>query len=499
MTETRRLSSGSVTRLLRRFRDLRIAVVGDVMLDEYFLGDVERASPEAPVPVVKVGTETCGLGGAANVAHVAAALGAKVDLVGMIGEDAAGDRFLDTCRQSGIGVDGMIRTGDRPTIRKLRILAQHQQVLRLDWEESSPILEEQAAAAVAHFRNSERPDAVIISDYAKGFLSAEVLRGVIETAREWDVPVLVDPKSSDFEIYKGATVLTPNLKEFEAAIGRKAGEDLEATLRQETGGLLDKARAEILVVTLGERGMAVFARGQEPSFMPSSVLDVFDVSGAGDTVVAVLALGLAASLDLSDAVAVANEAAGVAVAKSGVAVVSPGELAGRFRPRVADKVLSRAELVERVAWWRVQGREVVFTNGCFDLLHAGHISLLREAAHQGDVLVVAINSDESVRRLKGKDRPIIAADERAAILAALACVDAVVTFDEDTPLGVLTEVRPDVLAKGADYTRDQVVGRELVESYGGEVHLIRLVPERSTSGLMRRIRGLDLEADEDKD
>jgi D-beta-D-heptose 7-phosphate kinase/D-beta-D-heptose 1-phosphate adenosyltransferase len=291
--------------------------------------------------------------------------------------------------------------------------------------------------------------------------------------------------------------LTPNLKEFEAAIGRRVDGDLEATLREESVRLLEQAGAEILVVTLGERGMGIFPRGEEAIFMPSSVLDVFDVSGAGDTVVAVLALGLAADLELADAVAVANEAAGVAVGKSGVAVVSPGELAGRFRPRVADKVLTRVELQERVAWWRVQGRRIVFTNGCFDLLHAGHISLLREAAHQGDVLIVAINSDASVQRLKGRDRPIITADERAAILAALACVDAVVTFDEDTPLEVLEEVRPDVLAKGADYTRDQVVGRELVESQGGEVHLIRLVPERSTSGLMRRIRGLDRGGDED--
>lgn len=491
MSDSVTLFHGSVARLLERFRELRIVVIGDVMLDEYFLGSVERASPEAPVPVVKMGAESRGLGGAANVAGVAAALGSAVELFGVVGDDAAGDRFLTECEVAGIDARNVIRVADRPTTRKLRILAQHQQVVRLDWEDSRPLPEAVGVGLVEKLRASEPADAVVISDYSKGCLSPAVLEGLIAVGREWGVPILVDPKSSDLTRYKGATVLKPNLHELEAVIGRRLGEKVEADLTAVSQSVLSSAEVDTLIVTLGEKGMAVFSRDAEPFFVPTSVREVYDVSGAGDTVIAALALSLAAGAGLRDAVHVANEAAGIAVGKSGVAVVEPKELASRFAPGGADKILSREDLVHRVAWWRMQDQKVVLTNGCFDLLHVGHVHLLREASQQGDVLIVAINSDDSVRRLKGGNRPLIAADERAALLAALNSVDAVVVFDEDTPRELLEEVRPDILVKGGDYREDQVVGRRMIADWGGSVVLIPLVPDRSTSGLVERIRSMD--------
>ena len=491
MSDSVTLFHGSVARLLERFRELRIVVIGDVMLDEYFLGSVERASPEAPVPVVKMGAESRGLGGAANVAGVAAALGSAVELFGVVGDDAAGDRFLTECEVAGIDARNVIRVADRPTTRKLRILAQHQQVVRLDWEDSRPLPEAVGVGLVEKLRASEPADAVVISDYSKGCLSPSVLEGLIAVGREWGVPILVDPKSSDLTRYKGATVLKPNLHELEAVIGRRLGEKVEADLTAVSQSVLSSAEVDTLIVTCGENGMAVFSRDAEPFFVPTSVREVYDVSGAGDTVIAALALSLAAGAGLRDAVHVANEAAGIAVGKSGVAVVEPKELASRFAPGGADKILSREDLVHRVAWWRMQDQKVVLTNGCFDLLHVGHVHLLREASQQGDVLIVAINSDDSVRRLKGGNRPLIAADERAALLAALNSVDAVVVFDEDTPRELLEEVRPDILVKGGDYREDQVVGRRMIADWGGSVVLIPLVPDRSTSGLVERIRSMD--------
>jgi len=485
------LTHGRVAQLLERFRELRIVVVGDVMLDEYFQGSVERASPEAPVPVVKMGAESRGLGGAANVAAVAAALGAGVELLGVVGDDAAGDRFLAECKEAGIEAKNVVKVAGRPTTRKLRILAQHQQVVRLDWEDSRPLDESLGRALVEQLQDSKAADAIVISDYSKGLFSPQVLEGVIAVGREWGVPILVDPKSSDLARYKGATVLKPNVHELEVVIGRKLREDVEADLVEVSESLLETAGVDTLIVTLGERGMGVFSRRAKPFFVPTSVREVFDVSGAGDTVIAALALSLAAGAGFRDAVHVANEAAGIAVGKSGVAVVEPKELAARFAPRGADKILSREELVHRVAWWRMQDQRIVLTNGCFDLLHVGHVHLLREAALQGDVLIVAINSDDSVRRLKGGNRPLIEADERAALLAALNSVDCVVVFDEDTPRELLEEVRPDVLVKGGDYREEQVVGRRMIADWGGSVVLIPLVPDRSTSGLVDRIRSMD--------
>jgi D-beta-D-heptose 7-phosphate kinase/D-beta-D-heptose 1-phosphate adenosyltransferase len=461
------LSHGSVAQLLERFAGLRLLVLGDVMLDEYLTGHVERTSPEAPVPVVRAEDETSSLGGAANVAHLARALGAEAQLFGVVGNDGAGQRFIAQCEAAGIDADHVLVAETRPTTRKLRVLAQHQHVLRVDWEEHRPIRPAMATEVLQRLRALKRPDAMVISDYAKGLLTPEVLAGAISMAREWGVPVLVDPKYADLSRYRGATVIKANLKEFEASLGYQIVDHLEDELAAGSAAMLEATQTQALVVTLGDKGLAVFPRDQEAFLVPTSIQDVYDVSGAGDAVITVLALSLAVRIPIEEAARLANEAAGVAVGKSGVAVVSPGELAARFVHGAHDKIISRDELASRVAWWRVQGQRIVFTNGCFDLLHVGHLHLLREAAREGDVLLVAVNSDESVRRLKGKNRPLISSSERTALLAALDCVDAVVVFDEDTPRELLDEVRPDVLAKGSDYAVDEVVGKNRIEKDGG--------------------------------
>ena len=491
MKQVDTLSHGQAARLLERFSGVRIVVLGDVMLDEYLKGHVERTSPEAPVPVVRAESETSSLGGAANVANLARALGAEVQLFGVVGDDAAGKRFVDQCTAAGIDASNVLVVESRPTTRKIRVLAQHQHVLRVDWEEQRPIRDEAATEVLDRLRSVARPGAMVISDYAKGFLSPSVLEGAISMANEWDIPVLVDPKYADLSRYRRATVIKANLKEFEQALGYPIVENLQEELTRGSETMLSGAEAQILVVTLGEKGLAVFARGQEPLFVPTSVQEVYDVSGAGDAVITVLALSLATQVPIEQAARLANEAAGVAVGKSGVSVVVPGELAARFAHGLSDKVVSRQDLASRVTWWRVQGRKVVFTNGCFDLLHVGHLHLLREAASHGDVLLVAVNSDESVRRLKGESRPLISANERTALLAALDCVDAVVVFDEDTPRELLEEVRPDVLVKGGDYAPEEVVGRNMIEQQGGRIVLIPLVPDRSTTDLVEKIRSGD--------
>jgi len=479
---------GKVAELVESFAGVRVAVAGDLMLDEALEGEVDRVSPEAPVPVVAVRSAEERLGGAGNVAHSCAALGARVRLAGVIGDDAAGDAFLTVCRHRGVDADAVGRVAGRPTTRKLRVFSQHQQVLRLDWEVRTPVELGAARPLVARLTAGEPPGALVLSDYQKGFLTPELLAELIGWARDRRVPVVVDPKSADFARYRGATVVTPNLKELERAIGRSlagAGPEPLVTAARE---LLERSGAEAMCLTRGERGMLLVSPGGDVDEIPAESREVYDVTGAGDTVVAVLALALAAGAGLARAARLANAAAGVVVGKPGTATVTPRELLAAVAPSPASKVLSWAELAERRSWWRLEEKRVVFTNGCFDLLHAGHLKLLREAATHGDVLVVGINTDDSVARLKGPGRPLIPETERAALLAALEMVDAVVTFGEDTPRGLIEALRPEVLVKGADYREDQVVGRDLVE----ELVLVELVPERSTTALIDRMDPRDV-------
>jgi D-beta-D-heptose 7-phosphate kinase/D-beta-D-heptose 1-phosphate adenosyltransferase len=474
--------------LLPRFAQARLWVIGDVMLDEYLEGEVERISPEAPVPVLRVRSEGARLGGAANVASNARALGASVDLCAVVGADAAGDRLLALCGEAGIATDGVGRVAGQPTTRKVRALARNQQLLRLDFETAAPVAPALAHDLLARLTAGPRPDAIVVSDYAKGMVSAELLAAVSAFAARAGVPVLVDPKSVDLERYRGATLIKPNLVEVERAIGRRLPPGDGAALGAAAQALLERVGARALVITLGAAGLAVARSGTPVTQIPAARREVYDVTGAGDTVMAVLALALAVGAEVETAARIANAAGGVVVGRVGTAVVQPHELATALVPGSGEKTLTLEEAARRRQWWRAQQKRVVFTNGCFDILHVGHLALLRHAAGLGDVLVVAINSDASVRRLKGAGRPLVTEEARARMVAALECVDAVLSFEEDTPLEVLERLRPDVLVKGADYGLDQVVGRDLVESYGGRVELAPVVADHSTSALVSKIR-----------
>jgi len=480
--------SAALEGLIRSFRDLHVWVVGDMMLDEYLIGDIGRISPEAPVPLMRVHETQWRLGGATNVARQIATLGARTSMCGLIGSDSAGDLVIEGCAAAGIETDAVGRLDSLPTTRKVRVLGRGQQLMRLDWEETRPCPVDVFKDLIDRLRKDPAPDAIVLSDYAKGLLTPETIAEVVGIAREYGVRVLADPKRRDFGLYRGTSIITPNIHELEVA----TGEDLLAaaadTIAEVAHHLVEELELEAMVVTLGARGMLVVPKEGPFVEVPVQRRAVYDVTGAGDTAVAVLALALAAGGSLDDAVLVANAAAGIAVGEVGAVSVPAAEIIATVTGKHSGKVFSREGVAAQAETWRMQGRSVVFTNGCFDLLHLGHLTLLQEAAALGDVLVLAINSDVSVRRLKGEGRPLVHEDERAALLAALDCVDAVTIFDEDTPLETLEKVLPDVLVKGQDYKIDEVVGRELVESRGGRVELVPLLAEHSTSELLERIR-----------
>jgi len=482
------LSNEEVAEVLRRFRGARVWVVGDLLLDEYIDGEVKRISPEAPVPVVSVQRTYNRLGGAANVANCLAALGADVRLCGVIGDDDAGGTLLSACAEVGIDTAAIVRMDDRPTGRKVRVVSHHQQLLRLDWERIAPVPDHAFTPALAALESGEGPDVLLLSDYGKGLLTDSTLARLMAWAASRGVPVLVDPKRTQLAAYAGASVITPNLREFAAMVGDDGVEvDLQRAADAARAQLASAQVASILV-TLGERGVLVVPAQGPARQIQATAREVFDVTGAGDTLVAVLALGLAAGAELLTAARIANAAAGVVVGKFGTAVVHLPELVEALSARPADKVYTAEQLDQQVGLWRHRGRRVVFTNGCFDVLHAGHLAMLRFSASHGDELVVGINDDDSVRRLKGPTRPLVAQAERAALVAALDCVSAVVLFSEDTPAKLIERVLPGVLVKGADYSVDQVVGADVVQAAGGQVVLAPLVAGRSTTGLIHKLR-----------
>ena len=481
----------SLLAVLDRFAGLRIWVVGDLMLDEYVMGAVERISPEAPVPVVRVRETEHRLGGAANVARQVAALGAEVSLAGVIGEDAAGGDFLRLCADAKIDTRAVIRLPERGTTRKLRVLGHSQQLLRLDWEDARPCAPQIGVRMISKLMDGARPDAIILSDYAKGVLTPETIASV--TGLRGTGPVVVDPKHRDFTRYRGATNITPNLRELEAAAGQALDADDTDAIAAAARPLAEAAGLEAMVVTLGDRGMLVVpvaghAALSKHTVVPAIQRAVYDVTGAGDTAISVLTLSLAAQASLLASAQLANAAAGVSVGQIGAVAVDAASIRDALAARPDGKILGRDDLVARAATWRMASKRIVFTNGCFDLLHAGHLSLLSQAAKLGDVLVLAINSDASVRRLKGPERPLVPQEDRAAVLAALGFVDAVTIFDEDTPLEILQSLRPHVLVKGGDYKIEDVVGREFMAATGGRVALVPLTPEKSTTALVERIR-----------
>ncbi len=469
----------------------RILVLGDLILDRYVSGEVDRISPEAPIPILRAKSQEDRLGGAGNVAANLRAMEASVEVVGVIGDDSLGRRMCDMLGKDGIETSGVLVDASRPTTEKTRLVAGTQQIVRVDWEDARPVDSKWAgrclellASRVAHAQ------ALILSDYGKGVLSSEVLAGAIRLAREHKVPVLVDPKGNDYRRYRGATLVTPNRKEAEEALGRKLAALDE--LPRAGADLLEVAQLEAVVITLGPQGMFHMHRGGATKHVPTVAKSVFDVTGAGDTVISHLALGLGAGLTLEVAAELANHAAGIVVGKRGAASVTRAELfdaldaaAGRLS-QVRAKILEGEALVRRLAEWRAQNLRVVFTNGCFDILHAGHVDYLRFARAQGDVLVVGVNDDASVRRLKGPTRPVNRLEDRLAVLSGLEMVDAVVSFAEDTPAQIIERITPAVLVKGEDWRDKGVVGRQWVESHGGKVVLAPLLQGRSTTAILER-------------
>jgi len=463
----------------------KLMVVGDIMLDRYWSGGTSRISPEAPVPVVQV--ECCEerVGGAANVALNIAALGAQVSLSGIVGADEAAQTLDKLLTNSDIDSQ-LLRRDDCTTITKLRVMSRHQQLIRLDFEDHSQVngaasLAEKTAASLNDV------DVLVLSDYGKGSLAA--VHEIISAAKAAKLPVLVDPKGTDFAKYKGATLLTPNLGEFEAVVGHCVDDD-ELVAKGEA--LRSKLELKALLVTRSEHGMTLLVDGETPLHLPTRAREVFDVTGAGDTVIGVLAAVLAAGESLTTAATLANAAAGVVVGKLGAATVSAQELEAALNEQssVQRGVINEAGLVDFVAEVRARGETVVMTNGCFDLLHPGHITYLEEAAALGDHLIVAVNDDDSVRKLKGKGRPINKLADRMHMLAALSCVDWVVSFSEDTPERLICVVAPNVLVKGGDYRPEQIAGHDCVLDNGGEVKVLSFKKGYSSTDVIQRIFSL---------
>ena len=465
-----------------RFDQAAVLVVGDVMLDRYWHGATERISPEAPVPVVKVEQMEDRPGGAANVALNVAALGAPAWLVGVTGQDEAADSLSE--RLQAAGVDARFqRIAGQPTIIKLRVMSRHQQLLRLDFEEPFAADAQALLADVESLLANVK--VLVLSDYGKGALRNH--QALIQAARARNIPVLADPKGKQFDIYKGASLITPNLHEFEAVVGHCRD---EAELVAKGLDLLAQLQLEALLITRGEHGMTLLREGFPPLHLPARAREVFDVTGAGDTVISTLAGALAAGEELPQAVALANLAAGIVVGKLGTACISAPELRRALQREqgIGRGVMTLDQLLPALDDARAHGERLVFTNGCFDILHAGHVAYLEQARALGDRLIVAINDDASVTRLKGVGRPINSVDRRMAVLAGLGAVDWVVSFSEDTPETLLAKVRPDILVKGGDYGLDQVVGADIVQAYGGEVRVLSFVDSCSTTAIVEKIR-----------
>lgn len=465
---------------LPRFADARVLVVGDIMLDRYWHGATARISPEAPVPVVKVGEIEDRPGGAANVALNLAALGAVVSLAGITGDDEAAAVLESRLQAAGVAPQ-LQRNPQLPTITKLRVISRQQQLIRMDFEET---LKLPAGVELVGDAALQQAGVLVLSDYAKGTLADP--QALIQRAKARQLPVLVDPKGNDFHKYRGATLLTPNLGEFEAVVGHSASE-AELVVKAET--LIRELDLQALLITRGEQGMSLIRLGAPELHLPAQAREVFDVTGAGDTVIATLAAALAAGESLSHAVALANLAASIVVGKLGTATVSAVELQRLLRrEQGGDRgVLTVEQLQVLREEARAIGETVVFTNGCFDILHAGHVTYLEQARARGDRLIVAINDDASVTRLKGPGRPINPVDGRMAVLAGLEAVDWVVSFSEDTPENLLHRIQPDVLVKGGDYSREQVVGWQIVEGYGGRVDVLSHVEGCSTTAIVERV------------
>jgi D-beta-D-heptose 7-phosphate kinase/D-beta-D-heptose 1-phosphate adenosyltransferase len=473
-----------------KFDRCRLLVVGDLMIDEYVWGDVERISPEAPVQVVAVRNEEYTLGGSGNVVNNLVALRASVDVLGVTGTGVNAGLLLDRLKELGIDTGGIIRERMRLTTKKTRIIANHQQVLRIDRETKKEILPLTCKAISERAQEIiPRVDVVLISDYGKGLITRPLVAELVQTAKSWNKIVIADPKGLDFSKYEGVSLLTPNKKEASLAAG--VDRDDDGALAAAGQNLLESSGIQKLLITCGKDGMVLFEPGKKPFKIGTKAREVYDVSGAGDTVIASLGLGLAAGLPFREAVALANTAAGIVVGKVGTAPVTRDEL-HRTLGQTSDDTLSKHKSLNELAAicrkLQMSRKRIVLTNGCFDLLHVGHIKLFSASRKLGDILIVAIDDDESVRKLKGADRPVINASERVRILSALDSVDYVLVFANQDLYEVIESIRPNVLTKGSNYKSEQVLGRKIVESYGGRVELIPFTEDVSSTQIINNIK-----------
>ncbi len=472
-------------------------VIGDVMLDRYLIGAVGRISPEAPVPVVLIKSEEVRAGGAANVAANLALLGIETKLIGCVGDDNEAKILNQLIKAIGIKAS-LVSSKNRPTIAKTRILGGHQQMLRLDQEDSATFTraENDALQANIHEALKASPQIVILSDYAKGLFNEAICQDIIRICKAQQIPVLVDPKGTDYSKYKGATALTPNKKETAEACHTLIN---DPDLISKASALKNELALQFMVVTRGEEGISLIEGDtnkkhisqNQAQHLPATAQKVFDVSGAGDAVIATLAAGLMHGLTTLQSLELANIAAGVVVGKVGTVPICKSDLIDALMTQQgseqAHKVCDLTELLIKINAWKLQKLKIVFTNGCFDLLHAGHVTYLEAAKKRGDKLILGLNTDRSVSAIKGPTRPVVHEQDRARVLAALMSVDAVILFDEDTPLKLIKALKPDVIAKGSDYTASQVVGGKEVQSWGGEIALIDLVEGRSTSNIIKKL------------
>lgn len=478
---------------LKTSSELTVAIVGDLMLDEYLEGKVHRISPEAPVPVHLVESLEQRAGGAANVALNVKKLGGDVALFGRVGRDKAGEDLIALLNASNIDIKQSLSTSTQPTTRKMRVTSNRHQMIRIDWEMSEAI-ESGIADDLLKKMADKSFASILISDYGKGLLTKDFLKKLVELGRNKSIPVLIDPKGTDFSKYEGASLITPNRSEACMALGLGPSDEIAPALL--AARLMEIHKIDAILITLGPEGMYYLSRKGEKFHVPAKAKEVFDVSGAGDTVAAVMALALASRCPIETAIELANKAGGIVVGKWGThpltaeELSSPTEDESQFevqKLKGRKKILSVNQLKEAIKAVQKRGKKVVFTNGCFDLIHAGHIDYLEASKALGDFLVCGVNSDASVKRLKGPTRPITPCDQRMRVLAALECIDFVTSFEEDDPLQLITALGPDILTKGADWPKDKVIGGKFVESRGGKVVSLDLIDGLSTSNIVNKI------------
>ncbi len=474
---------------IRYFKSARILVVGDFIVDQYVNGDVERISPEAPIPVVRTEGMRGLLGGAGNVVNNIQSMKGSARVLTCFGSDGAGDYLLSMLKETSADVSFVRRYGDVETIRKIRVTARGQQIVRVDFEHAKhPEVKE-----FVQFVNDNIKDildgmnAIVISDYGKGIVTQSLMDIVVPEAKRRKIPILVDPKGKDWTKYTGVTLCTPNLSEFSDVLNRKLDQSMEKEIQEEGKALCQRFGMECVLVTRSERGMSLVSKDGDKKDFPVKKRDVIDVSGAGDTVISTMALCIASGIPMEDSCRISNAAASIAVSKFGTSPISYDELYDLLSEKSQSVVISADEMQKTAEFLHSFNKRIVFTNGCFDILHAGHVHSLEFAKSLGDILVVGLNSDASVRRLKGESRPIVDEQNRAYLLKSLRVVDYVVIFDEDTPYELIRKVQPDVLVKGEDYAGKTVVGQDIVEARGGEVRLVDLKPGLSTTNIVNKI------------